>query len=499
MNDSPAIHQLTLFALLVFLFAVLSPSARAWNDALDAPPSALATITSPDGESRVLLRPDPAWSAAYDTNLWIRTRLLITTLLADTAVTPPVLTLAPLTSSFDPAAVTWETAPSPRTPTITAANAFYTNLPVPLARYAFDLAPILASTKARNDLFANGAVLSADTASADTFTLAPDSLLFRAVIPPATAIAFAVGYIDSAPRYGSGTSATVLWEQGFSTVGKVALNGTDGSECRALLTLPDDIAALPPATIATLVADFDLEVNETNGTERLLLFPLADGPALERRRWEDYDSRKWSDDTPPRPTHGPSWAYADGPADGQTGPATPWARPMVSYTDGVLGDGPWLDIPGLTPVVATLSELSAAKKRATFDLIGLWRDPTARDALIANGAIVLLDPAGWPDAFARQKSPRLNLYRPDPYAKIKHPDKYSFATIVPFPRFTDIAPAPDSLTLAVTNLDPYADFDLDSSPALLPSDWSPLAPADAPTVVAPATTPSSFFRLRQRP
>lgn len=487
---SPAIRLLPLLAL----FLLSSLPALAWNTALDAPPVACTLLTSPSGETRLLLRPSPDWTAAWQTTNWTRTLLFAAAPVLDPDNPPPPLVLAPLAAPFDPATVTWDAAPAVRSPAVTNAPVLYTNLPAPTARYAFDLAPLFAAKASRNAFFSNGVAISPAPAG-----LSADSLLFRAVVHPASATAFAVGYIDSAPRYGSATPATVLWEQGFSAVGKVVLNAADGSECRALFTLPDDIAALPPESVASLVADFDLEVNETNGTERLLLFPLLPGPALERRRWEDYSH--WDDDIPPRPTHGPSWAYADGPADGRDGPTTPWARPMVSYTNGVLGPGPWLDVP---PVVAALSELSATSKRARFDLTPLWRDPAARQCLVSNGAIVLLDPAAWTAAFSGsgQKSPRFNLYRPDPYVQTEHPGKHSYATIVPAPALTSIAPSSSNLALTADNLDPFADFDLESTPTLSPPDWTPLAPADTPSLAVPLPDPAPptlYLRLRQLP
>lgn len=478
------------FSLLLLLAPLSSP---AWNRTLDASPDALATVTSPSGDSRVLLRPPASWSSAYDSNLWTRAILIATAPFADPASPPPPLDLAPLAALFDSATVAWDTAPTALSPSTAAHPALYTNLPTPLARYAFDLAPLLASPASRSNLFAHGASISSTTSA--PVSISSTSLLFRAAVSvPPDSTSFAVGYIDTAPRFGDGSPSAVMWEQGEFFVGKVALNGSDASECRAIFSLPEVLASIPPDAIASLVATFDLEVNSTNGSERLLLFPLLPGPALERRRWEDYP-----DNEPPCPVHGPSWAHADGPVGTNAWPVTPWPVPMQTFTNGVLGEGPWISDYCAT---ATIDHPAKSLYLARFDLIPLWRNPTAREALLSNGAIVLLDPASWAYAFASHASPRLNLYRPpDPSLQAYRPSHTNTHFTVTFapqtPALSSIAPSATNLSLAATNLDPATDFTLYSSPSLTTPDWTPVVPADfSPLVLPPPAAPGTlFYRL----
>lgn len=499
MNSIPSIFRRPA-ALAAALLLILPVSSRAQNRALDAAPVDLVDFSSP-ASIRLLLRPAPDWAAAWDpSNLWTRAILLACVPAADASDPPPALALAPLSAPYDPAAVTPSTAPAAASPAIDAVPAPAILDAAPAWRYAFDLAPVLASPAARSNLFANGAVLS--SAAEGSAAVPPSTLLFRAAvpIPPSNTTAFAVGYIDTAPRFGDGTPSAVMWEQSEFYVGKVALNGSDGSECRAIVSFPEDLASIPPENIASLVATFDLEVNSTNGHERLLLFPLLPGPALERRRWEDYPGNE-----PPCPVHGPSWASADGPVGTAAWPATPWAVPMKTFPDGVLGDGPWLADCG---VAATIVHTNQSTRLARFDLTDLWHDPVAREALAANGAIVLLDPASWAYAIASNASPRLNLYRPpDPYLRAYRPrntNTHFSVTIAPPPAIASIRPdhAASTLTLSFENLDPARDATLAATPSLLSTNWSSVTPADLSPLVLPfppASSPALFYRLSADP
>ena len=217
---------------------------------------------------------------------------------------------------------------------------------------------------------------------------------------------FAVGYIDSKPK--NGTAETVLWEQGIGTVGKCLLNGQDGSECRAIFTMPKELRTLAPAAVAGVSVSFDIWTGDYQG-ERITMYPLIAGPKLEERDWAtyiaDYEAGRKPDE-PAMPTHGPSWAWADGPVntDDTEYERIPWAAPMTQNVDGN-SSGPWDSSLGVDGVVTT--------RKATFDLTALWRDPAARKLLLENGAIVVMDPANWEAATDSKRMPRVNLYRPD--------------------------------------------------------------------------------------
>ena len=173
---------------------------------------------------------------------------------------------------------------------------------------------------------------------------------------------------------------------------------------------------------------------------------------------------------------------------------------MRMFTNGVLGEGPWLSE---YRVDATIDHPDKSTFLARFDLTDLWHDPTAREALASNGAIVLLDPATWDYAFAARKSPRLNLYRPpDPYVRAYRPANTNTHLTVTF-----AAPAPalaairpelpsDTLALDFSGLDPALDFTLFSSPSLLSTNWTPVAPADLSPLVLPASSGTLFYRLQ---
>ena len=489
-------------AALAAAFLLFHPaSSPAQTHTLDAPPVDFVDLSS-TATNLLLLRPDPDWAAAWDvSNLWTRATLLAYVPASDASTPPTALSLVPLRDPYDPATVTLSTVPRAYSPAVAASPAPAILDAAPAWRYAFDLAPILSSEKARTYFFANGAALS--SASGGSLAIPASALLFRAAVPSSNSIAFAVGFIDSLPRGNGGylPPDTVLWEQGTSHVGKTVLNGQDGSECRAILAFPD-LSSIPPEAISSLVAVFDLEIQDTNGTERLHLFPLRPGPALERRRWEDYTAPYTE---PPSPLHGPSWDYADGPVGTNAWPVTPWSVPMVSFTNGVLGDGPWLSEYRVT---ATVVPGKGTGGTARFDLTPLWHDPVAREALVSNGAIVLLDPASWDYAKATgdyanstTHMTRLNLFRPDRETQAQRQTHSRMAvTVAPPPSIAAIRPDPASatLTLSFDNLDPALDFSLTATPSLLDTNWPTVAPVDFSSFVlpcSPTSPPALFYRL----
>lgn len=350
------------------------------------------------------------------------------------------LQLLPLARPFDPAAVTWNSnaadsawataggdildgfalnsSAGDACEAIVGEDA--TNTTAYMA-YTFDLVPALSNQAVLAALGANGAIVRIDpdavpasgksfikmsfaNPAVDAENLAP--ALFAAI--PNTdwdtdTRLFAVAHIDNAPKKGS--AETVLWEQGTSSVGKVVLNGSSDplSECRAILSMPEDLVAANPARIQSVVAHFQTYGGETDGTESLILYPLLSGPALERRDWTGIGPGQ----EPSCPTHGPSWAYADGPVDPNdaTYARSAWPIPQALNTNGV-SQGPW------AAEYAVRAELGATV--AEFDLTDLWHDETARGLLVSNGAIVVMDPARWESAIAQKACPRINLYRPDP-------------------------------------------------------------------------------------
>ena len=268
----------------------------------------------------------------------------------------------------------------------------------------WDLLPLLANADARSALLANGAVIGLDTnawPAAGTFmrvllvnpnhtNAAQHPDLFAVSIDPyADARDFALSYIDSAPQ-ADGSPEHVFWEQGESPVGKILLNA-DGSECRAILSMPESLAALNPDRVQSVVARFDAEINSWNG-EPIFLYPIATPTRL---------TRKAGDSAPP-PAHGPSWSHADGLVD--------YAR-NASYAcaEWTAPGGDWLPSP------RAVAAIDAAARTATFDLTALWKDPAARARLISNGAIAVMDPACWPAVISNGAMPRVNLFLPDDF------------------------------------------------------------------------------------
>lgn len=270
----------------------------------------------------------------------------------------------------------------------------------------FDLLPLLSDADAHAAFRANGALVRLD----GTERPAEGSMMFQLptplhadeslrpevfwveLDPYGDARDFAVSYIDSRD------ASTVYWEQGESFVGKVILNGKDGSECRAILTMPESLAEVPPSRVQSVVAKFDAEIQDWTG-EAIFLAPLATATRLERHPNNDTS-----------PVHGPSWTWADGSTDpnatsyvigGETVENAPWKVP----------GGDWMADRAVRGTVTPPSGAGAGK--AEFDLTALWHDDAARAALLANGAIVFLDPAAFDAAKADKRMARVNLYRPD--------------------------------------------------------------------------------------
>lgn len=318
------------------------------------------------------------------------------------------LFLHPLAAPFVPADATWNSRGA-ETPWTTPGGDFLTNAVAAVysadsASVAFDITPLLADTNAAVALRDNGAIVRFDTeppmdakfmqltfaapASGD----AAPSLRYALVDPFDDARDFAVSYIDSRD------ASTVYWEQGEATVGKVILNGLDGSECRAILTMPESLAEVPPSRVQSVVAKFDAEICDWKG-EDIFLAPLATATKLER-----HPNNETS------PVHGPSWNCADASVDpdatsyvldGETVENTPWKVP----------GGDWM------PEFAVRGTVTPPAKGTTgtaeFDLTALWHDDAARSALLSNGAIVFLDPAAFDAAKTEKRMARVNLYRPD--------------------------------------------------------------------------------------
>jgi hypothetical protein len=324
----------------------------------------------------------------------------------------------PLTESYDATAATWNQA-SAGTPWTSGGGFFMTNRSVSTFTYGpgdyskvtWDLRPLLANTNARAALKENGALIRmADSpfpspsddpnmprtpfvTPFDASNVAEQPDLYAVVVDPfVDSHLFALSYIDSR----SGDEDTVFWEQSLSTVARVVLNGTDGSECRAILSMPEDLVAADPARIQSVVAKFDAQMQEWSG-ERIFLYPITTETRLIRRPNDEADP----------PLHGPTWNHADAPVEmGETGDWIAWTVPGGDWAAEYKVEG------ALTPPV------SGTTGTAVFDLTALWKNPVARELLEANGAIVVMDPAAWPEVLSRRSQPRVNLYCPDEYVQI---------------------------------------------------------------------------------
>lgn len=312
------------------------------------------------------------------------------------------------------------------------------------ATIAWDIAPLLADPATAAALRDNGAIVRFDTDKAmgvpfmqltfaspaypDDPSIRP-SLRYALLDPFADARDFAVSYIDSRD------ADTVYWEQGLATVGKVILNGDDGSECRAILTMPESLAALPPSLVQSVGAQFDAEIRDWQG-EAVFLAPLSTPTKLER-----HPNNETS------PVHGPSWNCADAAVDSN---ATSYVIGGATFDNASWENagGDWMaDFVVRGAVTAPVEGTSGA---AEFDLTALWRDDAARAALLANGAIVFMDPAEFPNVKADKRMARVNLYRPDEIVELKK-HAYSWFRVTECERLADDSGAPASV--ATTYID----------------------------------------------
>ena len=299
----------------------------------------------------------------------------------------------------------------------------------------FDLLPLLSDSTACAAFRANGALVRLD----ETERPEEGSMMFQLPTPLYADKSlqpevfwveldpyederdFAVSYIDSRD------ATTVYWEQGESFVGKVILNGEDGSECRAILTVPETLAAAAPSRVQSVVAKFDAEIRDYEG-EAIFLAPLTTGTWLER-----HPNNNTS------PVHGPSWNWADGAVDTNE---TSFVVDDVTY-DNAAWEVPGGDWMADFVVQGTVTPpASGTTGTAEFDLTKLWHDDEARANLIANGAIVYLDPAEFDQVKEDKRMARVNLYRPDDIV-VDQRSKYSWVRVTEYEQFaagSDVTP-----------------------------------------------------------
>ena len=373
--------------------------------------------------------------------------------------------LHPLAAPFSLSNTTWN-ARDLDTPWTAPGGDFLTNAFVSAAydtnsaTVAFDIAPLLADPAAAAALQVNGALVRFDaetpmdvkfmqlTFASPAYTDDPallPSLRCALLDPFSDARDFAVSYIDSRD------ASTVYWEQAIATVGKVVLNGKDGSECRAIVSMPESLAALPPALVQSVVARFDAEIRDWEG-ENIFLSPLTTPTKLERHPNNESS-----------PVHGPSWNCADAAVD-------------TNATSYVIGDetfenAPWEvaggDWMADTIVRATVTApVKGTTGTAEFDLTPLWRDDAARAALLANGAIVFMDPAEFPQVKEDGRMARVNLYRPDEIVELtKH--AYSWVRVTECEAFASTAAATPLTAFRVDSASPDTSYVGDKSAKLV--------------------------------
>lgn len=339
------------------------------------------------------------------------------------------LILAPLTTDYDPETVTWLQA-SGETPWDGADGFYMTNQVISELTYGpgnyskavWDITPLVKNSNTWAALKEYGGIIRMDDENWPVSTDNPNMPRAPFVTPRDTSNLderpdvyavlldpfedthlFAVSYIDSRAV----DQDTVFWEQGSSTVGKVLLN-YDLSECRAIISMPEDLVAADPDRIQSVVAKFDAQIDAWSG-ERIFLYPITTATDLVRR----------PNDLADLPTHGPTWLQADGPVDtAEEGEWTNWNTP----------GGDWAT---QYEVEGTVAIVSGYDGTATFDLTKLWKNPTARNLLIDNGAIVVMDPTEWPNVLEKKIMPRVNLYRPDEYVQIAR-GKYSYMRVTEY-------------------------------------------------------------------
>ena len=302
----------------------------------------------------------------------------------------------------------------------------------------FDLLPLLSDATAFAAFRTNGALVRLDETDRPEegsmmFQLATPLFADKALRPEVfwveldpyeDARDFALSYIDSRD------ATTVFWEQGESFVGKVILNGEDGSECRAILTMPESLAATPPSRVRSVVAKFDAYIDQWKG-EDVFLAPLTTATWLER-----HPNNNTS------PVHGPSWTWSDGSVD-------PNATSFV--VDGTAYDNLAWKVPGGDwrtdhTVKGTVTTNGGPNGTVEFDLTAFWHDDAARADLVANGAIVYMDPAAFDQAKAEKRMPRVNLFRPDDIV-VDQRNKHSWV------RVTEYEPLVPGAAVATTYID----------------------------------------------
>ena len=363
--------------------------------------------------------------------------------------------LRPLAVPYEAATATWNSREAEMAWTVVggdvltnvwSSGAYNTNAKT----LTFDLGPLLADEEAREAFQTNGALVQLDeterpeggfvmfqlaTALNEDESLLPE-VFWAEIDPYEDERDFAVSYIDSRD------ATTVFWEQAKSMVGKVVLNGTDGSECRAILTVPETLAAAAPSRVQSVVAKFDAEIRDWEG-EAIFLAPLTTGTWLER-----HPNNNTS------PVHGPSWNWADGAVDTN---ATSFVVDETTY-DNAAWEVPGGDWMADFVVQGTVTPpASGTTGTAEFDLTKLWHDDAARANLIANGAIVYLDPAEFDQVKEDKRMARVNLYRPDDVV-VDTRSKYSWVRVTEYEQFAAGSDVTPLTAVRIDSQDPDKDF-----------------------------------------
>lgn len=414
---------------------VLNPSTNTYEDGTFIPDSA--------NQSRILMRLPEGVFEAFDEELLEQSRvnLTLTGSGSQKNYDGRSLELHPLTAAYDPANTTWERAgetawTNPGGDFMEEyVTAIYTNGAV-----TWDILPLLQNAAAATNLATYGAMVqfnqtngmarfmqvtfgSLANTNADVWPVT----VWVEIDPFSDVRDFAVSYIDSRD------ANDVYWEQGISTVGKIVLNGADGSECRAILSMPESLAAIPPGRVQSVVAKFDAEIQGWTG-EQIFLYPIAT-PTLLERHPNNHTS----------PVHGPSWNSADASVDTNANTFVVGdGTNAVTYTNAAwnTSGGDWMESMCVTGVVV---QGAGTAGTATFDLTPLWHDDEARAALMTNGAICRMDPAGWPAVRAEERSACVNLYRPDDCV-VNTRSKYSWMRVT---EYEQVAGGADEMALPV--------------------------------------------------
>ncbi len=365
--------------------------------------------------------------------------------------------LLPLASAYDTASTTWldrETGTAWTTEggggDVLEGSVFPGVYDAEKQTVTFDLLPLLADADAATAFQANGALvrLNSDERPEASFVMLQlatpanegeslhPQIFWVELDPYADVRDFAVSYTDSRD------ADTVYWEQALATVGKVILNGEDGSECRAIVSMSESLAAIPPSLVQSVVAKFDAEIRDWEG-EDIFLAPLTTPTKLER-----FPNNEDS------PVYGPSWNCADASVD-------------TNATSYVIGDetfdnaswetagGDWMADAVIRGTVT--APVKGTTGTAEFDLTPLWHDDAARTALLANGAIVFLDPAEFPQVKEDQRMARVNLYRPDEIVELtKH--AFSWMRITEYEALADASSATPVTAFRIDSASPDASY-----------------------------------------